>query len=49
MICFYFYKSLFYALLKNSFGKRDRMLYTDTDSFFLHFFMDDLAKEIRAP
>ena len=24
------------------------MLYTDTDSFFLHFFMDDLAKEINA-
>ena len=24
------------------------MLYTDTDSFFLHFFVDDLAKEINA-
>ena len=23
------------------------MLYTDTDSFFLHFFVDDLAKEIN--
>ena len=22
------------------------MLYTDTDSFFLHFFVEDLAKEI---
>ena len=25
------------------------MLYTDTDSFFLHFFVEDLAKEINAP
>ena len=24
------------------------MLYTDTDSFFLHFFVDDLTKEINA-
>ena len=24
------------------------MLYTDTDSFYLHFFVDDLAKEINA-
>ena len=24
------------------------MLYTDTDSFFLHFFVEDLAKEIKA-
>ena len=24
------------------------MLYTDTDSFFLHFFVDDLAKEFNA-
>ena len=24
------------------------MLYTDTDSFFLHFFVEDLAKEINA-
>ena len=24
------------------------MLYTDTDFFFLHFFVDDLAKEINA-
>ena len=24
------------------------MLYTDTDSFFLHFFQEDLAKEINA-
>ena len=23
------------------------MLYTDTDSFFLHFFVEDLAKEIN--
>ena len=25
------------------------MLYTDTDSFFLHLFVQDLAKEINAP
>ena len=37
----------FYALLKDSFGERVRMLYTDTDSFFLHFFVDDLTKEIN--
>ena len=24
------------------------MLYTDTDSFFLHLFVEDLAKEINA-
>ena len=24
------------------------MLYTDTDSFFLHFFVEDLAKEINS-
>ena len=24
------------------------MMYTDTDSFFLHFFVEDLAKEIKA-
>ena len=24
------------------------MLYTDTNSFFLHFFVEDLAKEINA-
>ena len=34
----------FYALLKDTFGKQLRMLYTDTDSFFLQFFVDDLAK-----
>ena len=36
----------FYALFKDTFGKQVRMLYTDTDSFFLHFFVDDLVKEI---
>ena len=38
----------FYALLKDAFGERVRMLYTDTDSFFLHFFVEDLAKEINS-
>ena len=41
------YRYTFYALLKDAFGKRVRMLYTDTDSFFLHFFVEDLAKEIN--
>ena len=38
----------FYALLNNAFGERVRMLYTDTDAFFLHFFVEDLAKEINS-
>ena len=38
--------NLFYALLKDTFGERVRMLYNDTDSFFLQFFVEDLAKEI---
>ena len=38
----------FYAILKDAFGERVRMLYTDTDSFFLHFFVEDLAKEINS-
>ena len=38
----------FYAFLKNAFGERVRMLYTDNDLFFLHFFVKDLAKEINA-
>ena len=48
MIYLYFSRYSFYELLKDSFGERVRMLYTDTDSFFLHFFVDDLAKEINA-
>ena len=32
----------------DGFADRVRMLYTDTDSFFLNFFVDDLAKEIKA-
>jgi hypothetical protein len=32
----------FYALLKENFKDRLRMLYTDTDSFFLQFFVEDL-------
>ena len=38
----------FYALLKDVFGERVRMLYTDTDSFFRYFFVEDLAKEINS-
>ena len=44
----YLNRYTFYALLKDAFGKRVRMLYTDTDSFFLHFFVKDLAKEINS-
>ena len=35
-------------LLKNAFGERVLMLYTDIDSFFVHFFVEALAKEINA-
>ena len=42
------FRYTFYALLKDAFGERDRMLYTDTDSFFLHFFVKDLSKEMMA-
>ena len=37
----------FYAKLKDVFGDRVRMLYTDTDSFFLQFFVEDLATELN--
>ena len=40
------YRYTFYALLKDALGERARMLYIDTDLFFLHFFVEDLAKEI---
>ena len=33
----------FYALLKDWFKEKVRMLYTDTDSFFLQFFVEDIA------
>ena len=42
------YRYTIYALLKEAFGERVRMFYTDTDSFSLHFFVEDLAKEINA-
>ena len=37
----------FYAKLKYVFGERVRMLHTDTDSFFLQFFFEDLAQELN--
>ena len=43
----FLYRYKYYALLKDAFGEQVRMLYTDTDSFFLHFFVEDLAKEIN--
>ena len=36
-----------YAKLKDVFGDCVRMLYTDTDSFFLQFFVEDLAQELN--
>ena len=48
MICYYFSRYSFYALQKDSFGEWVRMLSTYTDSFFLHFFVNDLAKNINA-
>ena len=38
----------FYALLKDAFGEKVRMLYTDTDSFFLQFFVDDLKQALAS-
>ena len=43
----FFYRYSFSALLNDEFEKRVRMLYTDTDSFVLHFFVNDLAREIN--
>ena len=43
----FLYRYTYYALLKDAFGERVRMLNTDTDSFFLHFFVKDLTKEIN--
>ena len=48
MICLYCSIYLFYALLRDSFCERIRMLYNNTDYFFLHFFVDELAKETNA-
>ncbi|MCA3774185.1 MAG: hypothetical protein IN818_04135 [Cutibacterium sp.] len=36
----------FYALLKDHFGAKVRLLYTDTDSFILHLFVDDLKQAL---
>ena len=38
----------FYALLKDAFHDKVRMLYTDTDSFFLQFFVEDLTQELKS-
>ena len=43
-----FYRYTFYALLNGTFNEQVRILYTDTDSFYLHFFVEDLAKTINA-
>ena len=43
--CFWY---TFYSLLRDAVGERIRMLYTDADCLFLHFFVEDLAKEINA-
>ena len=47
-IVIFLYRYTFYALLKYAVGKPVRILYADTDSFFLHFFVEDLATEINA-
>ena len=44
----FLYRYTFYALLKAAFCERVRNLYTDTDSFFVQFFVEDLAKEINS-
>ena len=40
------YRYTFYALPKDAFSERVRMLNTETDSLFLYFFVENLAKEI---
>ena len=37
-----------YALLKDTFGNKVRLLYTNTDSFFLYFTVDNLTQTINA-
>ena len=44
----FLYRYTFYALLKDAFCEQVGMLNTDTDSFFLHCFVEDLAQEINA-
>ena len=38
----------FYAILKDAFYEKVRMLYTGRDSFFLQFFVEDLPNEIKS-
>ena len=40
----FLYRYTFYVLLKDAFGERVRVLYTATDSFFLHFFVETWQK-----
>ena len=40
--------NILYALLKDAFKAKVCMLYTDTDSFFLQFFVYDLPHEINS-
>ena len=37
----------FFAKPQDVFGERVRMLYTDTDSFFLQFFVENLAQKLN--
>ena len=39
---------LFYVLFKDAFRNLVRMIYTNTVSFFLYFFVEDLSKQINA-
>ena len=44
----FLYRYTFYALLQDVCGKLVRNFYTDTDSFFFYFLMEDLEIKINA-
>ena len=44
----FLYRYTFYALLNDTFGEQVGMLYINTDSFFVHWFVKDRAKERNA-